>query len=247
MANERLRSQLVSRGLTITDLAERLEVDPKTVERWITKGRVPHQRHRLAAAHILEVDQTYLWPSVADDPRTVAASEAEFLQLYPHRGMVPLPLWSSLIDKASEAVDVLVYAGLYLFDAHTDLASTLVRKADSGVKIRMLLGDEVSEAVAQRGRDEGIGDDLAARIRLARSAVAPLRDVPGIEVKKHATVLYNSLYRFDSDLLVNLHVYGAQAPQSPVIHLRRVPGGRLFDHYMGAFDRVWATSTSLWE
>ena len=34
-------------------------------------------------------------------------------------------------------------------------------------------------------------------------------DRPGIEVRLHATTLYNSLYRFDQSLLVNTHAYGA--------------------------------------
>jgi hypothetical protein len=52
-----------------------------------------------------------------------------------------------------------------------------------------------------------------------------LLDVPRIEVRAHATTLYNSLYRFDQDLLVNTHAYGAPAGLSPILHLRRVPGG----------------------
>ena len=41
MANDRLRDALLSKGLTPEVLAERLAVDPKTVERWITQGRTP--------------------------------------------------------------------------------------------------------------------------------------------------------------------------------------------------------------
>ena len=59
-------------------------------------------------------------------------------------------------------------------------------------------------------------------------------DQPGIAVRLHGTTLYNSLYRYDDHLLVNTHTYGVAAGQSPVLHLRRSPGGRLFDHYMGA-------------
>jgi hypothetical protein len=39
--------------------------------------------------------------------------------------------------------------------------------------------------------------------------------------------------------LVNAHAYGAPAAQSPVLHLRQLPGGRLFEHYLASFDRVW--------
>ncbi|SDR05195.1 helix-turn-helix domain-containing protein [Thermostaphylospora chromogena] len=39
MANERLRAALLEKGVSVTELAEAIGVDPKTVERWITKGR----------------------------------------------------------------------------------------------------------------------------------------------------------------------------------------------------------------
>jgi len=48
-----------------------VSVDTKTVERWITRERVPHRPHRAAMAKLLGVDETYLWPSIADDQRTV--------------------------------------------------------------------------------------------------------------------------------------------------------------------------------
>jgi hypothetical protein len=245
MGNERLRAQLHQAGLNPSDLANAISVDPKTVERWITNDRLPHRRHRWETARLLGTEETYLWPGVATDARTAAASEAEFVQLYPHRGMVPVALWNSMISSAEEAVDVLVYSGLFLFDVHAELAKQLATKARSGAKVRLLLGDEDSPLVAQRGIEEGIGEDLLARIRLARSAIEPLREVPGVQLRKHSTPLYCSIYRFDSELLANTHVYGARAPQNPVLHLRRVPGGRLFDHYMRSYDQVWATAKPL--
>jgi hypothetical protein len=57
-------------------------------------------------------------------------------------------------------------------------------------------------------------------------------------------VLYNSIYRFDNELLLNCHAYGAPAFQSPVLHYRRFDAGRLFQHYMMSFDRVWAAASS---
>ena len=39
MSNERLRSALLAQGMTVQDLADAIEVNPKTVERWITQGR----------------------------------------------------------------------------------------------------------------------------------------------------------------------------------------------------------------
>jgi hypothetical protein len=244
MANERLRSQILDAGMSIDDVATHVEVDPKTVERWITRERVPHRRHRWATAKLLSSDEAYLWPAVEDD-RTTTASRAEFVQIYPHRGAVPGRLWTTLLDQACEAIDVLVYAGLFLFDTHADLAEAIQDKGTSGCKVRLLVGDPDSRAVADRGDEEGIGQELAARVRMTRRVVTALRNTPGVEVRQHGAVLYSSLYRFDSELLGNMHVFGGQAPQNPVIHLRRVPGGRMFDHFMRGFDQVWNTAVPL--
>src|SRR4051794_30141848 len=61
MPNERLRTAMLERGITPSDLAEALRVDPKSVERWIS-GRTPYRRHRYAVAARLGVDEVYLWP-----------------------------------------------------------------------------------------------------------------------------------------------------------------------------------------
>ena len=59
----------------------------------------------------------------------------------------------------------------------------------------------------------------------------------------HGTTLYNSLYRFDDSMLVNTHVWGLSAYSAPVLHLRRLGAGGLFDTYAQSFEAVWATST----
>jgi hypothetical protein len=35
-----------------------------------------------------------------------------------------------------------------------------------------------------------------------------------------------------------MHVYGAVAAQSPVMHVRRIGGGRLFPHYVASSENV---------
>src|SRR5690606_2731705 len=106
-------------------------------------------------------------------------------------------------------------------------------------------GDQTSEAVKQRAREEGTEDYLERACQLSRRY---LRDVNGyrnggVQVRTHSTILYNSIYRFDEDLLVNTHVAGAPASQNPVLHVRRIPGGRLWSHYMQSFEWVWETGT----
>ena len=55
--NERLRGSLATAQLRPVDVAERTGVDPKTVERWVTQGRLPHRTHRVAVGKMLGVDQ----------------------------------------------------------------------------------------------------------------------------------------------------------------------------------------------
>ena len=86
MANERLRQTISAAGLTVEDLAQRVSVDPKTVERWISTGRVPHRRHRWYTAKVLDAEESYLWPETLDEEPARAAAAAEVVDIYPHRG-----------------------------------------------------------------------------------------------------------------------------------------------------------------
>ena len=185
MSNERLRSQIAAAGMTITDLAGTLDVDPKTIERWITKDRMPYRRHRWATAEALKVDEGYLWPQVLDDPQTKSASQAEFVTLYPHRGAIPSDLWTRLIAEAQDSIDVLVYSGLFLLDGQPDLLSNLVEKAGRGTKARLLLGEPDSAAVQLRAQEEGIGENMTARSKLSLDVLRPTLGTPGIEVRTH--------------------------------------------------------------
>ena len=239
MGNERLRGSIAAAQLSVGDLADRLSVDRKTVERWISPGRLPHRRHREAVAALLRTEEGYLWPEVLDNGRARMATEAEVVALHPNRGAVPDALWHALIDGTSEHLDVLVFAGLFLPDGQPDLAATLIDKGRAGVSVRFLLGDPACEAVRLRGEEEHIGEGMAGRIRLSLTYLRPAIETREVGVRFHNTTLYNSLFRFDDDMLVNAHAYGAPAAQSPVLHLRQLPGGRLFRHYLASFDRVW--------
>ena len=57
MANERLRALLLERRVTTAKLAEAVQVDAKTVERWIVAGRVPYRKHRYNVAAFFGVDE----------------------------------------------------------------------------------------------------------------------------------------------------------------------------------------------
>jgi hypothetical protein len=62
MPNERLRDSILRSSMTTTSVAERIGVDPKTVERWITQDRTPYPKHRHAIAQLVRQAESYLWP-----------------------------------------------------------------------------------------------------------------------------------------------------------------------------------------
>ena len=246
MPNDRLRDVLLRHGLTPDQLADRLGVDRKTVERWITLGRTPYPRSRHAIAAMVGEGEAYLWPDALPADRRTEVAESEVVQVYPHRAAVPADLWARMLKGAGERIDVLVYAGLFLSEQNARLLALLRARADAGAKVRMLLGDPECAAVAARGSEEGIGDAMAGKIRNVLVLYRPIADVPGIEVRLHATTLYNSVFRFDEEMFVNTHIYGVPAAHAPVLHLRKLSAGDLFDTYADSFEHIWAGSRPAW-
>ena len=239
MTNQRLRNALVSAGTSQGALAEVVQVDPKSVERWITQDRLPHATTRAAVAKTLRVDETYLWPQLLGTRQTKNSTESELVQLWPTRADVPGDVWRALFRQAMHQVDVLVYSGGFLIEAY-DLVEVIRTKCAAGVGFRILIGDSGCEALRQRAREEGL-PSLADRARSSLEYMSEVAGHAGVSIRTHRTTLYASQFRFDESMLVNNHTYGAWAARSPVLHLRRVPGGQLFDYYDRAFERVWAT------
>ena len=103
--NERLRTTMLRAGISVEELADCAEVDTKTVERWISVGRLPHRQHRWATARRLGVDETYLWPDLLrrSPARRQVASRSEVVELYPDRASVPRELWLRLLDEVQGA------------------------------------------------------------------------------------------------------------------------------------------------
>lgn len=242
MANERLRDAMSAMGVTPQDLAEHLEVDPRTAERWVTLGRTPYRKHRHQVAVILGQREAYLWPDALTAVQRDSVATSEIVQIYPRRTAVPPDVWSQLFERASTYLDVLVYAGLFLPEQHPELVAALCDKAASGARHRLLLGDPDSEQVRLRGQEEGIGDAVAAKIRNVMNLYKPHSDHGCLDVRFHSTTLYTSIYRFDGEMLVNNHVLGRPGAQTPVMHLRRLSAGDLFDTYAETFERIWAGS-----
>jgi transcriptional regulator with XRE-family HTH domain len=244
MANERLRALLLERGVTPSKLAEAVQVDAKTIERWIVAGRVPYRRHRYSVAAFFGVDESFIWPDALNRDQVAAASESEIIAVYPHRWAVPRETWERFFAQAEHEIGVLVYSGMFIAD-DVGVHEVFAERARAGAHVRILLGDADSPYVAERGASEGIDDGMAARIRNSIVLFRPLQKVDNIEIRLHGTILYNSIYRADDQVLVNTHIYGTAASKAPVFHLRKIAGGDMVSTYLESFDRVWDSAASL--
>ncbi|MEV1001805.1 helix-turn-helix transcriptional regulator [Nonomuraea sp. NPDC050202] len=236
--NETLRHALINARLQPADVAAHLGVDPKTVHRWL-RGRIPYPRHRWAIADLLKTEEAELWPEVTQQQRALTD---EVQAIYPHRWAVPRATWRQLFQAATSEIGILAYSGLFLAE-DTGLIRLLVKKAEAGVRVRVLLGDPDAPSVAARGVDEAIGADvMAARVRNALALYQPLVGIENAETRLHQTVLYNSIYRADTELLVNSHAYGTPAAEAPVIHLRAIEQEAAAATYLASFEHVWASA-----
>jgi len=239
--NERLRTAMLRTGTTIDDLARCCGVDPKSVERRVSLGRVPHRASRWDAARRLGYEEDYLWPDASgrDRSRRLEASQSELVRLYPDRGSIPREAWQRLLGGAREEIAVLVCAALWLAE---DAAARrlLAGQARAGVRVRLLFGDPDGAAVGQPGKEEGIGAvAIGAKIRNVLALFRPLAEAGDGEVRLPDTVLYNSIYQADDQVLVNSHVYGNVATCGPVLHLRKISGAALVTTYLDCVNRIW--------
>ncbi|MGY2019891.1 DUF5919 domain-containing protein [Nocardia gipuzkoensis] len=242
MANERLREALLRNGLSIDEVAEATGVDQKTVERWITKGRAPYPRHRHTVASLVKETESYLWPEAISADRRSAIAESEVVKVYPHRNSVPADLWTRLLRSANDRIEILVLAGLFMAE-EPSFTRTIKQKASQGTSIRLLFGDPGADEANKRASEERLAEGtVSARIRNALALVSPLAQIDGVELHYHETTLYNSIFRFDDEMVVNMHVYGQPGAYAPAMHLRRLAGGDLFDTYVTSFEQVWAGS-----
>lgn len=240
--NEPLRRALLRARLREDDVAARLGVDPKTVRSWLT-GRVPYPANRAKLADMVGADEADLWPD-AGGPLTARTKPEEIGAIYPHRWAVPREVWTRFFESAEREIGILAYSALFLAE-DVGILRIFADKGRVGVRVRIALGDPDSAEVAARGEEEGIGDVVLAEIHNALTLYRPLRRIPNIEVRLHRTVLYNSIYRADDQLLVNQHTYGVHASHAPVFCVNGSERGDMAAAYVASFERVWSAATSI--
>jgi hypothetical protein len=224
------------------DVAAHLDVDPKTVRRWLS-GRVPYPSSRAALADLVGVDEADLWPE-AGGPLSGRSRPEELAAVYPHRWAIPREVWTRFFESAEHEIDVLAYSALFLAE-DAGLLGIIADKASCGARVRIALGDPDCAAVVQRGQEEGIGDAMAAKVRNALTLYQPLMGIAHIEIRLHEAVLYNSIYRADGQVFVNQHAYGIPAARSPVFCYREPESSDIAAAYLDSIERVWTSAKSM--
>jgi transcriptional regulator with XRE-family HTH domain len=234
--NETLCRALIRARLTEEDVAARLEVDPKTVRRWL-EGRVPYLRHRWAIAAMLGVDETDLWPKL----RTTRTRPDDVIAVYAHRDTVPQEVWLSLFGSAQHEIGILDCADMPVA-ADPAIAAVLAERARSGVKMRICLHDTNTPIGAQGEVCPARSHTPEVRVREALVVYAPSRATGEVQIRLHRGVVYNFMYYADDQMLVGQHVYGIPIKSTPVLHLQLAEGSDIGAAFSEAFETAWAAA-----
>lgn len=233
--NQRLDDAIRSSGRSLEDLAADVEAHPKTLERWVKSGRVPHAAKRGKLAALLGVPAPMLWPEVPG----AAYGVSEVVGVYTTRNELSPATIGSMLDASCAHIDVLVYSGMWLWDTVPRFRDRLLDRLAVGAAVRVCLGDPDSEAVHLRGEEEDSGDGMVSRCKIAIGYAKPILAANRDAVRVTGTTLYCSILRFDDEVLANTHFWGNPAAESPVLHLRFRSDHGIAANVLRSFERVW--------
>jgi hypothetical protein len=205
----------------------------------------PAPRHPHRVAEALGETTADLWPRTGPDLTPGAEATAEVVGAYAHRAEIPQHVRSSLLVNATQRIDLLGYAYPFILELLPDAAARLADKCAIGARVRMAFAEPDCAHVAERDRLEQMGGTLPGRIRNALNFLDPLHRVPGIEIGLHTVHLYNSVFRFDQQMIVTPYLFRARGYQHPALHLRELSPHGIFASYADQFEQTWQTVTDV--
>lgn len=219
MANENLKNALKTAGLTPEQFADILQVDPKSVNRWLAGTTKPYPRHRTKIASALGLAESDLWPADTVAPIGRAMSS----------------------DEIAASASELLRATGYVTDAGTSDVAALISESEGPIDLlENSLGFELEEVVltAALGRAR-----QGHRVRLLtakpRPRLAPLIGHQHIEIAILDAPGHHSLIRSGETMLLFLDLPGEADLPSALIKLTRALNPRLFDRLADNLDSLW--------
>ncbi|MFE6778342.1 XRE family transcriptional regulator [Streptomyces sp. NPDC057702] len=232
------------KNLSARQLATRIGVTPKTVERWIANDAlVPHARNATDTCRVLGVERSMLWPTAVRSA-VKTGSDREVVAVYPYRSACPSTTWAELISRAREEITFAGFTNYFLWTQQPQFARTITEKARSGCRVRFLLGDPDSVTTRQREAVENNALSVSARIGVTLAELAKLAD-SGVEARFSSAAdapshIALSVFRFDDEALVTPHLATGAGHDSPLLHLRRHATEGMFDRFcQHHVEQVW--------
>ena len=230
--------------VTTRQLATRIGVTPKTVERWLTDDRlVPHPRNRADASRALGVTEEMLWPAAVRSA-IKTGPDREIVAVYPYRSACPSAVWAKLVADSRSDIFLAGFTNYFLWLEQPNFLGTLRKKAEEGCRVRFLLGDPEGETTRQREAIEDTALSVSTRIRITLENLTKLRGSDGVEARYSAPEdgpnhVSLSVFRFDAQALVTPHLARLVGHDSPLMHLGRRDDGGMFDRFAEHAEELW--------
>ena len=242
MKNIALIEAMNRAGLSAAQLHKRVSVSSKTVNNWINHGSIPRRETQIKVANLLDCPIHDLWSDQAP-PASYALSE--IVSVWAHRSESPKDLWWKLFEGAEEYVDLLGYAMQFLHEDHKDFVTLLEDKVREGCRVRIIMADPQSSAANERDHEEDLRGGLIARIKTSLTYFEPVIGTANIEIRLQSYPMYNSIFRFDGEMLVTTHLCHDPGRLAPLFHVRQGPKEGIFQRYLESFNYVFETSRAI--
>ncbi|MFF2020992.1 XRE family transcriptional regulator [Streptomyces sp. NPDC058171] len=190
-----------------------------------------------------------LWPQAVKE-KIKTGFDREIIHSYPYRSACPSTVWADLITGATQELFFAGYTNYFLWTQVPAFADTLRRKAETGVRVRFLLGAPDGEVTRQREAVEDATLTVSARVRITLGELAKIGQVEGLEARYSAPEdavnhVGLSVFRMDSDALVTPHLARLVGHDSPLLHLRHQSEGGMFDRFAEHAEELWSRSVAI--
>jgi len=219
MENEHLRTAITRAGLTLGEFADIVQVDVKTVQRWLA-GRIPYPRHRTRVAGALDTTEHALWPNVVPPPTESPEREQ------------PMPVVTDVIAGYGYATD-------------RDAPNPVDVLRSAAARIELIIPNVIAGIVDLLLAKVAEGCHARAIIEHPDGQVEPLLGIDGIEIHGSRGGENYGLYRADEQMLLALHHIGLHSEPSPLILIQRRTSAGLLDRLADEFDERWGQTTPL--
>jgi transcriptional regulator with XRE-family HTH domain len=222
LENERLRTAITRAGLTLEEFADTVQVDVKTVQRWLAGRTDPYRRNRARVAGALGTTEEALWPDAVPAATMTEASElathttGDAIAGYGHATDPAAPDVAELLRAVVERIEIVIPN----LASQPALVELLRASATNGLQARIIIQDPDEE-------------------------IEPLLGIDAIEIRASPPRENHILHRADDEMLLVLTRIGSASASPPILHLRRQVDGGLFDRLAEDFEDRWLVAEPL--